>query len=86
MKKVTIGIDIGGTSTKYGLTDREGKIYFQGDISTRQFDEVTDYVKALANRLKSELSQYRAELVGIGVGAANGNYYKGTIEHATNLK
>ncbi len=24
--------------------------------------------------------------MGVGVGAANGNYYKGTIERATNLK
>lgn len=86
MKKVTIGIDIGGTSTKYGLTDREGNIYFQDDLSTRQFDEVHDYVDALSENIRAGLNQHKVELVGIGVGAANGNYYKGTIEHATNLK
>lgn len=86
MKKVTIGIDIGGTATKYGITDREGNIFFQGEISTQQFDEVSDYVDALSSKLREGLNQLKDELVGIGVGAANGNYYKGTIEHATNLK
>ncbi|GIV35826.1 MAG: glucokinase [Cyclobacteriaceae bacterium] len=86
MKNVTIGIDIGGTSTKYGLTDRDGNIYFQGEISTQQFNEFTDYVKALSDKLREELSGLKVHLLGIGVGAANGNYYKGTIEHATNLK
>ncbi len=86
MKNVTIGIDIGGTSTKYGLTDRDGNIYFQGEISTQQFDEFTDYVKALSDKLREEIGGLKVHLLGIGVGAANGNYYKGTIEHATNLK
>ncbi len=86
MKHVTIGIDIGGTSTKYGLTDRDGNIYFQGELSTQQYDEFTDYVKALADRLRQEMNAHQVHLLGIGVGAANGNYYKGTIEHATNLK
>ena len=26
MKKVTLGIDIGGTNTKYGFVDKDGKI------------------------------------------------------------
>lgn len=86
MKTASIGIDIGGTTTKYGLTDREGKIYFQGELSTRQFDEFTDYIRALSQQIRSGLNQHNLKLVGIGVGAANGNYYKGTIEHATNLK
>jgi glucokinase len=86
MKNVTIGIDIGGTSTKYGLTDRDGNIYFQGELSTQQYDEFNDYVRALACKLREALRPHQVNLLGIGVGAANGNYYKGTIEHATNLK
>lgn len=86
MKTASIGIDIGGTTTKYGLTDREGNIYFQGELSTRQFDEFTDYIRALSEKIRSGLKQHNVHLMGIGVGAANGNYYKGTIEHATNLK
>ena len=27
MKKVALGIDIGGTGTKYGFVDKEGKIF-----------------------------------------------------------
>jgi glucokinase len=88
MKEVTAGIDIGGTNTKFGLVDRNGKVLSQGSISTQKFDEFSDYLKELSTELRKALVNLGAEykLLGIGVGAANGNYYKGTIEHATNLK
>lgn len=34
MKKVALGIDIGGTGTKYGFVDKEGKIYCESSIPT----------------------------------------------------
>jgi glucokinase len=88
MKEITAGVDIGGTNTKFGLVDREGNVLFQSSISTQTHEEFTDYLKALSNELRSALSTISGEykFLGIGVGAANGNYYKGTIEHATNLK
>ena len=88
MKEVTAGIDIGGTNTKFGIVDREGNVLFQNSISTQQFEEFSDYLKELSKELKKGLSELGGnhKLIGIGVGAANGNYYKGTIEHATNLK
>ncbi|MCU0397617.1 MAG: ROK family protein [Cyclobacteriaceae bacterium] len=88
MTEVTIGIDIGGTNTKYGIVDRKGNVLLQDQISTQDSDEITDYVDTLSNALREALAKLNGDhnLVGIGVGAANGNYYKGTIEHATNLK
>ena len=88
MKEVTIGIDIGGTSTKFGIVDREGNVLHQGNISTTEFEEFHDYFDAMADALKEAIHFLPKDLklVGIGVGAANGNYYKGTIEFATNLK
>jgi glucokinase len=87
MKEVTIGIDIGGTNTKYGIVDRKGNVLFQSHVSTREHDEFQEFFKALALELKEALSSLNSDyrLLGIGVGAANGNYYRGTIEHATNL-
>ncbi|HLT82498.1 MAG TPA: ROK family protein [Cyclobacteriaceae bacterium] len=88
MREITIGIDIGGTNTKFGLVDKEGNVISQGSISTARHEEFRDYFKDLAGALRKSLDELGSDykLLGIGVGAANGNYYKGTIERATNLK
>ena len=36
MKEVAVGIDIGGTFTKYGIVDKEGNCLINGSISTVQ--------------------------------------------------
>ncbi|MFY8037613.1 MAG: ROK family protein, partial [Cyclobacteriaceae bacterium] len=88
MTELTIGIDIGGTNTKYGIVDRSGHVHLQGNIPTTQFEEFQDYFDAMASVLREGIKQLPAhsEIVGIGIGAANGNYYTGNIERATNLK
>lgn len=87
MRELTIGIDIGGTNTKYGIVDRAGQVVFQGSIKTTQYEEFRDYFKGLSLALRDAMSKVTVEhkVLGVGVGAANGNYYKGTIERATNL-
>jgi len=88
MRELTIGIDIGGTNTKYGIVDRDGNVVFQGSISTVQYEEFKDFFGGLAAALREAIKTIPGahKLMGVGVGAANGNYYKGTIERATNLK
>ena len=39
MKKVALGIDIGGTGTKYGFVDKEGKIYCESSIPTPKAEQ-----------------------------------------------
>lgn len=87
MKDLTIGIDIGGTNTKYGIVDRAGQVVYQGSIKTTQYQEFRDYFNGLALALRDAIAKIPGEhrILGVGVGAANGNYYKGTIERATNL-
>ena len=86
MKELTIGIDIGGTNTKYGIVDRTGQVVYQGSLKTTQFEEFREYFKGLTVALRESISKVKDHrILGIGVGAANGNYYKGTIERATNL-
>lgn len=87
MRELTIGIDIGGTNTKYGIVDRSGQVVYQGSIKTTQFVEFRDYFKGLSLALREAMAGVKGEykILGVGVGAANGNYYKGTIERATNL-
>lgn len=88
MKELTVGIDIGGTNTKFGVVDRDGKVYHQGNIVTTDYEEFHDFFDAMADALREAMHflPNDTKIVGIGIGAANGNYYKGTIERATNLK
>ncbi len=88
MKDLTIGIDIGGTNTKYGIVDREGNVLHQGNIPTTQYEQFQEFFDAMAEALRKGIAELpsTARIVGIGVGAANGNYYTGNIERATNLK
>lgn len=87
MKEITAGIDIGGTNTKFGIVDQNGVVLSQSSISTQGYEEFSDFLHQLSHELKAALTSLgeNHRLLGIGVGAANGNYYKGTIEHATNL-
>jgi glucokinase len=87
MTEVVLGIDIGGTNTKYGFVGREGKIFYQESIDTRRFAAYQDLADALYERSNELLGKDRnvLKLKGIGIGAPNGNFYKGTIEFAPNL-
>jgi glucokinase len=88
MKDLTIGIDIGGTNTKYGIVNREGTVLYQGNIPTTQYEEFQNFFNGMAEAIRNGWSEMPSDcrLVGIGIGAANGNYYTGNIERATNLK
>jgi glucokinase len=88
MKEVTIGIDIGGTNTKFGIVDRAGNVLHQGTIVTTDYEEFHDYFDSMADAIREAVHFHEKDIkvVGIGVGAANGNYYTGTIEFATNLR
>lgn len=86
-KKVAIGVDIGGTLTKVGIVDREGNLYANTSYSTTMHSEFGDYLDELKKQIEALRSQldFEHEVLGIGVGAPNANYYRGTLEHAANL-
>lgn len=88
MKKYAIGIDVGGTNTKFGVVDPEGNILVQDRILTNSDVPVEQFITALSTKLKPMIEQYGGvdSFIGIGMGAPNANYYKGTIEYAANLK
>lgn len=82
---LAIGVDIGGTNTAFGIVDRWGEIVQHGKISTKAHSEIDEFIDALYLALKSLMDKVNGEIIGIGVGAPNGNYYSGTIEFAPNL-
>lgn len=85
--EVVLGIDIGGTFTKIGLVDRSGSIHFEDEISTRGYKTIEEFIVVLHAHIMKRLENLEPAflLVGVGVGAPNGNYYQGTIENAPNL-
>jgi glucokinase len=82
-----IGIDIGGTNTKYGIVNHRGEILEKGELKTDAYPEIESYVDALHDVLTPLIKKHvnGGVVKGIGVGAPNGNYYTGTIEYAPNL-
>lgn len=88
MSKYTVGIDIGGTNTKFGVVDVHGNILQQDRILTHEPETVTDFIDELHTKLAPMIKANGgpSNFAGIGIGAPNGNYYSGTIEYAPNLK
>ena len=87
MTDVVAGVDIGGTNTIIGLVDIEGKIHAEGRLSTPDYAFADDFVVALDQKLKEMVAGHDdLKLTGIGIGAPNANFNKGTIELAPNLR
>ncbi len=47
-----IGIDVGGTTTKFGIVNHRGEISNRGDIVTTQHTNIEDFIDQLYNELK----------------------------------
>jgi glucokinase len=86
-EQLVIGIDIGGTGTKFGIVDKDGNVLFSDEISTKKHLTVESFIEELhtALYLLIEKAGGPGRIKGMGVGAPNGNYYTGTIEYAPNL-
>ena len=86
-QQLAIGIDIGGTNTVFGLVDARGNIVYRGALATKQNETIEKFIDALYIAILPAIEKVggKDRIKGIGVGAPNGNYYKGTIEYAPNL-
>jgi glucokinase len=85
--KVAVGIDIGGTNTVFGLVDEQGNCLAQNALKTSNYPLVNDFVAEVSKQVNLLIdSCENIEIIGMGVGAPNGNYYTGTIDFAPNLK
>lgn len=86
-QELAIGIDIGGTNTKWGLVNHRGEIIEKGELKTDDYATVDDFIDALYETLTPVMKEASDDggVRGIGIGAPNGNFYKGTIEYAPNL-
>ena len=87
LKPYVIGLDLGGTNSVFGIVDSRGEIKATTAIKTQAYDNVDDYVNASVEALQIIIDQVGGidKIKAMGIGAPNGNYYKGTIEFAANL-
>lgn len=87
-EEVAVGIDIGGTNTTFGIVDSKGNILYKETVSTEHFPIPEDLVAVICEHIKKAFAALpeKVELKGVGIGAPNGNYFKGTVEFAPNLK
>jgi glucokinase len=86
MNQVVAGVDIGGTNTVFGLVDQKGRIITESHLRTTDYPDIKNFVSALAGSINKLLGEHKdLKLIGIGIGAPNANYHKGTIELAPNL-
>lgn len=86
-KPYVIGVDLGGTNTVFGIVNANGEVVAENSIRTQEYPTIEDFVEASCACLKPLIESVGGidKINGIGIGAPNGNYYKGTIEFAPNL-
>lgn len=86
-EEYAIGIDIGGTNTKFGLVNHRGEISNRGKISTTEFTDINSFIDGLYEGILPIMADIgdMSYIKGIGVGVPNGNVYTGTVEYAPNL-
>ena len=85
--QVALGVDIGGTNTKFGIVNHRGEILGKGSLKTDHFKKVDDFIEALYAETFPLLKEHieKKHFDGVGIGAPNANFYRGTIEQAPNL-
>lgn len=83
MKECVLGIDIGATNIAFGLVNEAGDVLMEESFPTRKFDQSADFVKFMVDYMSDKKQDY--QILGIGIGAPNGNYYTGEIINAPNL-
>jgi len=88
MKKYAIGVDIGGTTVKLGLFDRQGQAVEKWEIPTVKEEQGAHILPDIATGIKGKLASLQlteADILGVGVGAPGPVDAEGTVHKAVNL-
>ncbi|MCU0319915.1 MAG: ROK family protein [Flavobacteriales bacterium] len=79
-----LGIDIGGTSSKFGLVD-DGRVIARARIATTGHANDHAFADALAQEARQLAAAHGSAITSVGIGAPNANQLTGIIEMAPNL-
>ncbi len=85
---VTVGMDIGGTNTKIGLIDADGNVLIHTSFPTeakKGFNVFLSNFLAQLEKLQNKIEQ-KVNILCVGIGAPNANFYTGQMEQAVNFK
>ncbi len=47
MESYVVGVDIGGTGTKFGIVDKDGNVLFSSEMSTKKHLQVHTFIDEL---------------------------------------
>lgn len=89
MEKKIIGIDLGGTTTKFAILTRDGEVQQKWSIDTNVLDSGAHIIPEITASINHRLSLYNmdaSDFIGIGMGAPGKvDRESGTIVGAYNL-
>ena len=81
-----VGVDIGGTSIKVGVIDRDGSILKRGSVKTDVAGGQHKIIADIGNLIWSLVDTKDRDFVGIGIGCPGAiNSVTGTVDRAYNL-
>ncbi len=84
---VVLGIDLGGTQTKIGFVQKDGKVLAWDVFPSLADQDFIHFVKQLSEKFQALQKTIKEKIVikGIGLGAPNANFYSGNMEKAVNF-
>jgi glucokinase len=91
MKTVVLGIDIGGTNSRLGFVDEQGRVWAGSRMETRGQEPAKALWQRLWNEAQRLWNLLAAEMppdrvwAGIGIGAPNAHSGRGRVENPPNL-
>ncbi len=85
--KLSIGLDLGGTNSVFGIVDHNGKILAQTTVKTQGHADAQAYVNVCMGPLNKIIEEAGGldRISHMGIGAPNGNILNGSIEYAVNI-
>lgn len=83
----TIGLDLGGTNSVFGIVDQQGKIQYSVTVKTAGHADAQSYVDACLDALLPIIKEAGGlqAITSMGIGAPNGNINTGSIDFAPNI-
>ncbi len=87
MKKYIFGVDLGGTSVKLGLFDKDGKLIEKWEIPTRKEENGKYILEDIAQTIlkKAKEKKISEEIIGIGIGVPGPVREDGVVKGCVNI-
>lgn len=88
MKNYLFGVDLGGTTVKIGLFDKEGTVIDKWEIPTRKENKGEKIIPDIAASIKDKMAEKniaKEDIIGVGLGAPGPVDDNSVISQAVNL-